>query len=92
MIVSICLSRKNDVKRFNALKYCLPKAIIKNCNVIINGRNVYDQPVDSGIKWHKEIRNLIIGQGEDYTTGCFLDSEYIKNHCSLIALDLSRQK
>ena len=33
---------------------------------------------------------LLKGQGEDYTTGCLLDYEYIKNHYRLI--DLSRQK
>ena len=27
-----------------------PKGIIKNYNVIINGKNFYDQPIDSGIK------------------------------------------
>ena len=32
------------------------------------------------------------GQGEDYTTGCFLGYEYIKNHYRLITVDLSRQK
>ena len=31
-------------------------------------------------------------QGEDYTTGCLLDYEYIKNHCNLITVDLSWQK
>ena len=35
---------------------------------------------------------LITWQGEDYTTGCLLDYEYIKNHYRLIAVDLSRQK
>ena len=28
------------------------------------------------------------GQGEDYTIGCLLDYEYIKNHYRLIAIDL----
>ena len=27
-----------------------------------------------------------------YTTGCFLDYDYIKNHYRLTAVDLSRQK
>ena len=54
-----------------------PKGIIKNYNVIINGKNFYDQPIDSGIKWYKEIRKLTTGQGEDYTTGCLWDYEYI---------------
>ena len=27
-----------------------PKGIIKNYNAIINGKNCYDQPIDSNIK------------------------------------------
>ena len=61
----------------------MPKIIIyqkvKNCNVIINGKNFYDQPTDSDIKWFEEIRKLTTGQGENYTTRCLLDYEYIKN-------------
>ena len=45
----IYLNRNNDVKRFNAWKYYLPKGIIKN-NKIINGNNFYDQAIDSVIK------------------------------------------
>ena len=37
-----------------AERYYLPKGIIKNYNVIINGQNVYDQAVDSDIKRYKE--------------------------------------
>ena len=29
----------------------------------------------------QKIRKLTIGQGKNYTTGCLLDYEYIKNHC-----------
>ena len=43
-------------------------------------------------KRYEEIRQLTIGQGEDYTTGCLLDYDYIKNHYRLIAIDLSRKK
>ena len=45
--------------------------------------------------WYKTIwknRKLTIRQGEDYTTGCLLDYDYIKNLYRLIAVDLSRQK
>ena len=38
-----------------------------------------------------EIRKVATGQGEDYTTGCLLDSEYIKNLCRLVLVDLCRQ-
>ena len=54
--------------------------------------NFYDQAIDPKIKQYEEIRKLTTGQGEDYTTRCLLDYEYIKNHYRLIALDLSRQK
>ena len=43
-------------------------------------------------KWYEEIRKLATGQGEDYTTGCLLDYDYIKNHYKLVTVDLSRQK
>ena len=35
---------------------------------------------------------LMTGQSEDYTTGCLLDYEYVKNRYRFIAVDLSRQK
>ena len=38
------------------------------------------------------IQKLTTGQCKDYTTGCLLDYEYIKNHYRLIAVELSRQK
>ena len=61
-------------------------------NVIISGKNFYDQPVDSYIKQCEEIRKLIAAQGEDCTAGCLLDYHYLKNHYKLIAIDLNRQK
>ena len=66
--------------------------MIKNFNVNVNGKNFYNQPVATDIKQYEEIRRLTTGQGEDYTTGCLLDYESIKNHYALIAVNLSRQK
>ena len=86
------LNRNNDAKRFNALRYYLPKDYVKNYNVFINGKNFYDQPTDFDIKRFKDIRKLTTGQGEDYTKICLLGCEYIINHYRLIAADLSRQK
>ena len=53
---------------------------------------LYDQAIDSDIKGYKEIRKLTTGPGEDYTTGCLLEYEYIKSHHRLIAVDLRSQK
>ena len=43
-----------------------------NYDVIINKKNFYDQEIDSDIKRYAGIRKLTTGQGEDYTTGCFI--------------------
>ena len=48
------------------------------------------QTVDSDIKRYEKTK-LTTGQSEDYTTGCLLNYEYIKNHYRLTAVDLSRQ-
>ena len=56
-----------EFKKLKAKRYYSPKVIIKYCNVISNGKNFFDQPIDYEIKRHKEIRKLITGEGEDYT-------------------------
>ena len=91
LFVLVFTSQDVNSKRFDAPKYYLAKGIIINYNIIINGKNFYDQAIDSNIKRYEEIRKLTIGHGEDYTRGCLLDYDYIKNHCRLIEIDLSRQ-
>ena len=60
--------------------------------MIINGKILYDQPIDSDIKRYEEIGKLTTRLSVDYTTGCLLDYEHIKNHYRLIAVDLSERK
>ena len=50
LFVLLYTNQDANTKRFNARKYYLPKGIIKNYNIIINGKNVYDQPINSDIK------------------------------------------
>ena len=69
----------------------MPKCIIDNYNIIINKKPRYGQPVDSNIKRYEEIRKLT-GQGEEYTPGCLLGYEYIKNRFKLIPVDLGWEK
>ena len=86
------MNRNKDIKLFKTRRYYFPKEIIVNYNVIINEKNDYNQAIDSDIKRYEEVRKLKTGQVEDYTTWCFLDYDYIKNHYRLIAVDLSIQK
>ena len=66
--------------------------IMKNYNIIIDGKNFYDHSIHSDIQRYKEIRKLSTGQGEDCSTGRLFDYKYIKSHYRLIAANLSRQK
>ena len=58
----------------------------------MDGKFFYDNPIESDIEKYIELKKVMIGKGEDYTTGSLLDYNYFKNHYKLIALDLSKQK
>ena len=55
-------------------------------------KNFYDYPIVSDITWYEKIRKLTTAQSENYTTGCLVDYEYIKNNYKLMAVYLSGQK
>ena len=82
----------NRVQRDSHRKYFLPIVDITNYNVLIDGRNFYDQPINDQIKKYDEIRKIATGNRDDYTTGCLLDYQYFKDHYQLTAVDLSKQK
>ena len=82
----------NKVERNSYRKYFLPRIDITNYNVLIDGRNFYDQPINDQIRKYDEIRKIATEKGDDYTKGCLLDYQYFKNHYQLIAVDLSKQK
>ena len=82
----------NHLTRDGRKKYYLPRIDLKKYNVIIDGRNFYDNPIESGFEKHRELKKLMIGKGEDYTTGSLLDFNYFYKHYQLVAVDLSKQK
>ena len=82
----------NRVKRSSYRKYCLPRVYITKYNVLIDGRNFYDQPIDSQVKKYDEVRKIATEKCDDYTTGYLLDYQYFKDNYQLIAVDLSKQK
>ena len=59
---------------------------------MIDGRNLFDQPINSMTKTYENIRKIAMGQGDDYITGCLLDYTYFKENYKLIAIDLSKQQ
>ena len=73
-------------------KYYLPRIDLENYIVIIDGRNFYDNPFESDIEKYRELKNVMIGKGKDYTTGPLFDSNYFNKHYKLVTVDLSKQK
>ena len=59
---------------------------------MIDGKNVFDQPVKNNKVTYENIRKIATGQGDDYTTGCLLDYIYFKNYYKMIVVDLSKQQ
>ena len=73
-------------------KYYLPRIDLEKYNVIIDGKIFYDNPIESDIEKYRELKKVMIGKGEDYTTGYLLDFNYFDKHYKLVAVDLSKQK
>ena len=65
-----------------------PRVKIENYNNEIDGRNFYDQPIIDSIKQYDEIRKILTGQGDDYTSGCLLVFPYFEKNYRLIAEQL----
>ena len=86
------LSFENENDRTSHSTYYLPKVEIKDYNVMIDGKNFFDQPVKNDKVTYENIRKITIGQGDDYTTGCLLDYTYFKKYYKMIAIDLSKQQ
>ena len=72
-------------------KYYLPGINLNKYNVIIDGRNFYDNPIESDIEKYRELKKVMIRKG-DYATGSLLDYNYFDKHYKLVAVDLSKQK
>ena len=78
---------ENEEDRKVHTRYYLPKVEIKEYRVMIDGKSYFDQPVKTSIRTHDNIRGIATGQGNDYTTGCFLDYNYFKNYYNMTAID-----
>ena len=86
------LSFENEAGRTSHSTYYLPKAEIKDYNVMIDGKNFFDQPINSDFKTYENIRKIATGRGDDYMTCCLLDYSYCKDHSRMIAIDLSKKQ
>ena len=59
----------NKVERDSHKKYFLPRVNITKYNVLIDGSNFYDQPINDETKQYDEIRKIATGKGDDLQQG-----------------------
>ena len=45
---------------------------IKDYNIMIDGRDIFDQSVQNNIRAFHNIIEIMTGQGDDYATSCLL--------------------
>ena len=86
------LSFENEDDRTVSTKYDLLTVEMNDYNVMIDGKNIFDQPVKSDMRTYDNIWKIAAGQEDDYGTGCLLDYNYFNKHYKLIAIDLSKQQ
>ena len=60
-------------QRTSNKRYYLPNVEKKDYNVMIDGKNFFDQPVKNNKVTYENIRKIATDQGDDYTTGYLLD-------------------
>ena len=72
-------------------RYYLPRAEIKDYNVLTDGRNFYDQNVNSSNVRYNELLKMTTGRSEYYSTGCLLDNDYYLKDFNIAGIDLSHQ-
>ena len=83
-------SFENENGRVSHSEYYLRKVEIKDYNIKIFVKNIFDQPMNNDIKTYENIRKIATGQGDDYPTGCLLDYPYFKENFKIIAIDLNK--
>ena len=73
------LAFENDTQITSAKGCYLPNVELKNYNVVIHWKNLFDQPVKDNKVTYENIRKIATGRGDDYTAGCLLDYPYFKD-------------
>ena len=73
----------NQVSVYSFKKYFLPRVKVKSYNIEIDGKKFYDQSINESIKQYGEVRKVLTGQVNNYTTCCLLDFVYFEKYYRL---------
>ena len=72
--------------------YFLPNVEIKDYDAMIDGKNLFDQPVKNNLRTCDSIQRLATGKAGNCRTGCLLDYNYFKDYYKMTAIYLSKQQ
>ena len=64
------MSFKDNDDRGSYEQYYLATVEMKYDNVMVDGRNLFDQPVKNDFETYDNIREISTGQADDYTVRC----------------------
>ena len=59
---------------------------------MIDGQNLFDQPVKNYMITYDDIRKIAAGRGDNSTFGCLLDYPYFKEYYKMTSIYLSKQQ
>ena len=75
------LAYEGDTQRTSSKGYYLPNVELKDYSIMINGENIFDQPIKSNkITYMKILEKFVQVVGMIITTGSLLDYPYFKDN------------
>ena len=72
---------ENEDDRTSFSKYYISCVVIKDFNILINGKTFFDMPIKNKEETYEAI--IEISKNNDYTNGNLLDYEYFSNYYKL---------
>ena len=87
-VLSFARTNAGDKRDFFS-HYYVPNVRIKDFNILIDGKSLFDLPVKNEEEAYDKI--IEMSYSNDYTTGSLWDVAYFKENYRLVAIDLSKQ-
>ena len=84
-VIAYQVDANNNDNRQSFSQFYLPRAMVKDYNVIIDKPVFFDLPIKNEEEAYEKITD--IGKNNEYTTGNLLDYDYFKKYYKLIAID-----
>ena len=56
---------------------------------MIDGKNLFDQPIRNDVKTYENITKITTGHRDDCLNGCLLSYQYFKENYKMTAINLS---